>query len=76
MEVEDVIRQYVVTLPRNVDILDTQKGSFACPQVDPNLIPTNHQYRRLAITKNRKESSDEGCWVSEASCRVEDGTLM
>ena len=39
MEVEDVIRQYVVTLPRNVDILDTQKGSFACPQVDPNLTP-------------------------------------
>ena len=51
MEVEVVIRQYVVTLQRNVDILDTQKGSFACPQVDPNLIPTNHQYRRLAITK-------------------------
>ena len=52
MEVEDVIRQYVVTLPRNVDILDTQKGSFACPQVDLNLIPKNHQYRELAIAKN------------------------
>ena len=52
MEVEAVIHQYVVTLPRNVDIIDTQKGTFVCPQVDPILIPMNHQYHRLDIVKS------------------------